>query len=103
MNTVRFDPEARKEFLDAILYDERCQAGLGARFRVAIESATNQISNSPFVYRILQAPFRCYLIPKFPYYLIYSIEPDHIRVVAVAHNKRKPAYWTKRSTKRVND
>ncbi|PIE62541.1 MAG: hypothetical protein CSA25_04635 [Desulfobacter postgatei] len=61
--------------LHAILYYEECQAGLGNRFRVAIESVTKQISNSPFVYRILQASFRCYLIPKFPYYLIYSINP----------------------------
>lgn len=99
MNSVRFDPEAKEEFLEAILYYEECQDGLGTRFRVAIESAAKQISDSPFVYRILQAPFRCYLVPKFPYYLIYSIEPDHIRIIAVAHNKRKPDYWAKRSTK----
>ena len=30
---------------------------------------------------------------KFPYAIIYSIEPDHIRIIAVAHNKRKPGYW----------
>ena len=23
----------------------------------------------------------------------YSIEPDHIYIVAVAHTKRKPGYW----------
>ncbi len=101
MNSVRFDPEAKEEFLEAILYYEECQAGLGTRFRVAIESASEQISGSPFVYRILQAPFRCYLVPKFPYYLIYSIEPDHIRIIALAHNKRKPAYWGKRFSKNM--
>ena len=101
MNLVRFDPEAKEEFLNAILYYEECQAGLGTRFRIAVELAAKQISDSPFVYRILQSPFRCYLVPKFPYYLIFSIEPDHIRIIAVAHNKRRPAYWAKRPTKNM--
>jgi hypothetical protein len=41
-------------------------------------------------------PFRRYLLHKFPYSLIYTIEHDHIHIFAVAHNKRKPGYWRKR-------
>jgi len=28
-----------------------------------------------------------------PFAVIYSIEPDHIRIIAIAHTKRKPGYW----------
>nr|CBX31560.1 hypothetical protein N47_E50720 [uncultured Desulfobacterium sp.] len=49
-----------------------------------------------FMYRILKAPFRRHLLPKFPYSIIYAIEPDHIRIIAVAHSKRKPGYWSAR-------
>jgi len=101
VKSVRFDPEAKEEFLKAILFYEECHVGLGTRFRVAIESAAKLISESPFVYRVLRSPFRCYLVPKFPYYLIYSIEPDHIRIIAIAHHKRKPAYWSKHPTKNM--
>ena len=97
MNSIIFDPEARSEFLAAEKYHENCQRGLGRRFRYLVESATKKISETPFIYRILKAPFRRYLLPKFPYSIIYSIEPDHIRIVAVAHNKRKPEYWSKRA------
>ena len=96
MNSIIFDPEARSEFLDAVEYYEDCQRGLGRHFRYLVESATKKISEAPFIYRILKVPFRRYLLPKFPYSIIYSIEPDHIRIIAVAHNKRKPGYWSKR-------
>ena len=33
------------------------------------------------------------LIQKFPYAIYYSIEPDHIRIIAVAHTRRKPGFW----------
>ncbi len=96
MSLVVFDPEAKSEFLEAVRYYEDCQHGLGRRFRLVVESATENISKTPFLYRTLQAPFRRHLLQKFPYSIIYSIEPDHIRVIAVAHNKRKPGYWSDR-------
>jgi len=96
MNSIIFDPEAQSEFIEAVKYYEDCQRGLGRRFRYLVESATKKISETPFIYRLLKAPFRRYLLPKFPYSIIYSIEPDHIRIIAVAHNKRKPGYWAKR-------
>ena len=99
MNSIIFDPEAKDEFLEAAQYYEGCQEGLGYRFRLDIESATQKIAKTPFMYRVLKAPFRRHLLAKFPYSIIYSIEPDHIRIIAVAHNKRKPGYWQERSAK----
>ena len=96
MTLVIFDPEAQSEFLAAVRYYEDCQHGLGRLFRLVVESAIQKISETPFMYRILKAPFRRHLLLKFPYSIIYSIEPDHIRIIAVAHNKRKPGYWSNR-------
>jgi len=97
MTSVIFDPDAKEEFLEAIQYYESCQSGLGRRFCFSIEDSIKKISVTPFMYRILHAPFRRLLLLKFPYSIIYTIEPDHIRIIAVAHNKRKPAYWMKRT------
>ncbi len=68
----------------------------GVVFAFFVESAVQKIVESPFIYRILKAPFRRFLLPKFPYSIVYSIEPDHIRIIAIAHNKRKPGYWPNR-------
>ena len=97
MIPVIFDPDAHLEFLSAVEFYENCQNGLGKRFRSTVEFAVNQITEAPFRYRIIRAPFRRCLLQKFPYSVIYSIEPDHIRVIAVAHTKRKPGYWTERT------
>jgi len=93
MNSVRFDPDARSEFLSAVQYYEDCQKGLGHRFRSVVENAVGRITEAPLQYRTLRSPFRRFLLPKFPYAIIYSIEPDHIRIIAVAHTKRKPGFW----------
>lgn len=97
MTSVIFDPDARLEFLSTAQYYEDCQIGLGQRFNSAVEFAVNQISEAPFRYRIIRAPFRRYLLQKFPFSIIYSIEPNHIRIIAIAHTKRKPGYWSERT------
>ena len=96
MSGVTFDPDARTEFLAAVEYYEECQRGLGYRFRLFVESAVHNIYENPFCYRVLHAPFRRCLLQKFPYSIIFSIEPEHILIIAVAHAKRKPGYWQER-------
>ena len=83
MTSVIFDPDAKAEFLSVVQYYENCQSGLGHRFRLVVESAVQGITESPFRYRVLHAPFRRCLLQKFPYAIIYSIEPDHIHIIAV--------------------
>nr|VFJ46118.1 MAG: ParE toxin of type II toxin-antitoxin system, parDE [Candidatus Kentron sp. DK] len=93
MSAVCFDPDARAEFLAAIGYYEGCQPELGRRFRLAVEAELIRIREMPFGFRVLHAPFRRCLVRKFPYAIIFSIEPESIRIIAVAHTKRKPGYW----------
>ncbi len=96
MTSIVFDPDAKAEFLTALRYYENCQPGLGRHFKIFVQSALQKIAKTPFQYRMIYAPFRRYLLPKFPYAIIFSIEPDHIRIIAVAHIKRKPGYWLRR-------
>ena len=37
------------------------------------------------------------LVPRFPYGVIYCLEADRMRVVAVANLYRRPGYWRARS------
>ena len=99
MNSVGFDPDARAEFLLAVEYYEDCQTGLGRRFREVVERELGHIREMPFRFRVLHPPFRRCLVPTFPYSIIFTIEPACILVVAVAHAKRKPGYWSDRIVK----
>lgn len=33
---------------------------------------------------------------RFPYTLVFRIEEDRVRVIAIAHQSRRPAYWAAR-------
>ncbi|HMP97260.1 MAG TPA: type II toxin-antitoxin system RelE/ParE family toxin [Kiritimatiellia bacterium] len=99
MTLAAFDPDARTEFLAAIEYYEECQIGLGRRFREAVEVEVHAIASMPYRFRVLRAPFRRCLVPKFPYAIIFVPEPRFILIVAVAHTKRKPGYWHDRVKK----
>jgi len=93
MTGAAFDPDARAEFLAAVEYYEECQAGLGRCFRETVEAEVDAIAAMPFRFRMLHAPFRRCLVPKFPYAIVFSIEPKFILIIALAHAKRKPGYW----------
>jgi hypothetical protein len=36
-------------------------------------------------------------VPRFPYHLAYMILKDDIRILAVAHDRRRPCYWAPRA------
>jgi hypothetical protein len=44
-----------------------------------------------------EAGIRSKRLEAFPFSVLYSIEEEEIVVVAVAHDKRKPGYWMKRT------
>ena len=39
---------------------------------------------------------RAFVLRKFPFSLIYRVQPDHIRVVAVVNHSRRPGFWVGR-------
>ncbi len=93
---VRLDLAAEVEIRQAALFYEDCRGGLGNEFLDAIEAALDQIQQHPTVWRILKGRFRRYLLQRFPYGVIYTIEGNVVYVAAVMHLKRKPGYWVSR-------
>jgi toxin ParE1/3/4 len=39
---------------------------------------------------------RRYLLKRFPYVVVYRVSADRIEIVAIAHGRRKTAYWAER-------
>ena len=85
MKNITFDPDARSGFLESISYYEECRVGLGRRFRDVVESAVQSISEAPFRYRVLQAPFRRCVLQKFPYAIIYRITYETQPILHLEH------------------
>lgn len=98
---LEFHPEALAEYEDAALYYASCQERLELRFMAAVEHAVQQIAETPERWRVFDGEIRRYLTRVFPYAVLYSIEPDHVLIVAVMHCHREPGYWRERVTGKI--
>ena len=90
---VLFSQLAKRELDDASHYYEIEFQGLGKRFRAEVKMAASRISEYPEAWSVERGDIRKCLLHKFPYKLLYSIEKDHIFIIAIAHQHRKPEYW----------
>jgi len=95
-----FDPDALAELREAVAFYEDCQSGLGRAFLETVETAMATIKRHPLVWRRVKGKFRRYLLPRFPYGLIYAVQENTIYIAAVMHLKRKPGYWWPRVKRR---
>lgn len=97
MRKITFHEEADSEVYEAALYYEDSAPALGLAFLDEIEKASQRILANPMAYQLVGDGVRQALVARFPYSILYVIEPDdRIRVIAVAHQKRRPGYWWKR-------
>lgn len=94
---VIFSKYARQELDDATQYYEIEYQGLGKRFRDEVRKAAKRISEYPEAWAIEQGDVRKCILHKFPYKLLYSIESNHIFIIAVAHQHRRPDYCIERN------
>ena len=97
---VRFGSAADEELVvAATFYEER--AGLGRDFVAAAREAAHHLAALPKSFPLARGvPFqlgvrRC-PIRRFPYALFFVELPDQFRVLAVAHERRRPSYWRRR-------
>lgn len=93
---VIFDDLAKIELDDGKEYYEMEVIGLGKRFKQEVKRAINIIKKMPKIGSPESENIRRYILHKFPYKVLYSIEKDHIYVIAIAHLHREPMYWINR-------
>ena len=97
MKMIRYILPAEEELLEAARFYNRQAAGLGRDFLDHIEAATQDVSKNPRRWPKLESSeIRRKLVYRFPYALLYRIDPDEVVILAVMHLKRRPNYWTTR-------
>ncbi len=104
MNVIRLSPEAIDELVETAVWYRAQRPGLESEFLDEIERVLPLIESSPASFpRLLDIPadlvIRRALLPRFPYALIFMDLGEHVRVLAVAHAKRRPGYWLDRVRK----
>lgn len=92
---MRFDfhPEALDEYAGAARFYAGVGDRLGMRFVEVVEDAIERIVRHPKAFRFVDEDVRRCLTRTFPYGIMFTVEPDRILILAVAHCSRKPLYW----------
>ena len=93
MKRITFHDDARAELLEAAHYYEERVPGLGHSLTDDVELAVQEIQRNPHGHPHVSPELHRKVTKRFPYSLIYAIEPDRIRIIAVAHHKRRPEFW----------
>lgn len=93
---VDFVPEALLEIDDAFEWYLERSVQAAEAFDAEVDSALALIASSPRLLPLFEAGTRRYVLPKFPYDVIYHEVEAGFEVVAVAHQKRRPRYWRSR-------
>jgi len=89
--------DARTDLVEAAsFYREQAGVRLSQAFFDEFESAAKNLIQHPRLGGIWRNGRRRFLMSRFPYSLIYDVTDEEIRIYAVAHHSRRPAYWGKR-------
>ena len=101
MSVVRLSPEAVDELVEATLWYRARRPGLESEFLAEVGRVLPLIQRSPASFpRLLDVPtdlvIRRTLLPRFPYAVVFIDLRTELRVLAVAHTKRRPGYWLNR-------
>ena len=93
---LEFFEEAAAEIEDDRSWYRKRSETAEAGFLRELDHAIQQVVDAPLQWPLYLAGMRRYVFPRYPYSLIYFVEQHVIRVVAVAHDKKRPGYWRKR-------
>ncbi len=109
MTGLRFLPAARIELDAARRYYRRRDAGVARRFSAEVLGVLERAMEAPSHFPehgLLAVPtpaqtlfltVRKAVLPRiFPYVIFYYVRERTVVVLAVAHDKRRPGYWTHR-------
>ena len=101
---IRFDREASDELEAAAVWYERQGPGLGEEFLHSVGEVLERIRSFPEIGGLHphvhhELSVRRVLVRRFPYSVVYLELGDEIRILAIAHLKRRPGYWTGRVTR----
>lgn len=99
---ARFTSEAAAELEEAAHWYEQRHTGFGLAFIDAVDRAVETLARwpdtgTPISGLPAELPARRVPVARFPFYVVYLASADGLHVLAIAHERRRPAYWSGRA------
>ena len=93
---VEFHPAALREVENAQAWYEERSLFAASAFLREISTIVQRIRQAPDRYPSAEAGTRRVLLDRFPFTVYYRVKADTVTIVAIAHQKRRPGYWSSR-------
>ena len=87
---ITFLPQARQEWLAAIEYYNEQRTNLGYEFALEVDRALQRVQQYPYAWTKVGERTHRMLVHRFPYGLLYCVEPDQIIVTVVMDLRQQP-------------
>jgi plasmid stabilization system protein ParE len=94
---VSWHPHARQELFEGSDFYEEAEEGLGSALVESVESVVDHVARFPQAAPRIRHDVRQISVDGFPYNLVYQVDEQGVFVLAVAHQRRRPLYWAKRT------
>lgn len=96
--SFRFLAPAEAELLEAMSYYLAIRPELGTRFEQAVAEAITSAVAHPERGAPRSKSTRRWLVKGFPFAIVYRANESGLLIVAVAHQRKRPAFWAGRIT-----
>ena len=93
---IEFELEARVELIRAREHYRNLSPEASTEFSQAFRECLQDIVQFPETFKDIGDGVRRAHLPRFPYFIYYTIDPDCIFVYAIAHHKQEQSYWQRR-------
>ena len=93
---IRLHPQAAVEAETSRAWYFERSASVAASFLEELDAAIHAIRESPSRWPPIHGRYRRFVLHKFPFSVVYVARDGFIEVIAIAHHRRKPGYWSAR-------
>ncbi len=99
---LHLDPAVEADVVAAAGYYADIDPDLAVGFADELEHALTRVQSHPMVGRTLRGVYRRMALERFPYMVVYLVEDQHVRVVAIEHVRRDPESILRRARHRAH-
>lgn len=95
---LSYHPAVRAEAGEAAdWYTRQRDELLAHEFERELEATLLLVARHPGIGTPARRQSRAFRLNRFPYTIIYRLQGETIRVLAIAHQSRRPGYWARRT------
>lgn len=95
---VSLAPQAEQELVEgAQFYARVADSKLGQAFISEFERSAALLLEQPRLGAVWRGKIRRLALRRFPYSIVYNLNASEIRILAIAHQRRRPGFWQGRS------